>query len=243
MAIAWGLWGERSDLTAGLRDADLARLVRTGLRPFPAEVGLAMLDAIRTRPEPVVVATPLDTAALRSGSGPDLPGPLRALVPADAADARQQRDGAADLIARLPRMDEEQRRSELLALVRDLVALVLALPDPEAVAPRRAFRELGMESLGALELRNRLSARTGLRLPSTLLFDQPTPEALVRHLDRELAQRHGTPDDTRFLRELEEWEPVSVSRSPSGWRNWPGGCAATAVRHVPATPAISRRRP
>ena len=81
----------------------------------------------------------------------------------------------------------------LLEVVRTQVASVLALPDPDAVAATNAFKQLGFDSLTAVELRNRLNTATGLRLPATLTFDYPTPEALVEHLLAELGEQDAEP--------------------------------------------------
>jgi len=77
---------------------------------------------------------------------------------------------------------EDERRRALLQLVRDRAAGTLGLPDAETVRPAGAFRDLGFDSLTAVDLRNQLNARTGLRLPVAVVFDHPTPTALAAHL-------------------------------------------------------------
>ncbi|MFT2016786.1 type I polyketide synthase [Streptomyces sp. 796.1] len=78
----------------------------------------------------------------------------------------------------------EQERL-LLEVVRTHAAVVLGLEGPPEAG--RSFNELGFVSLTAVELRNRLNAAAGVRLPATVVFDHPTPEALSQRLRAELA--------------------------------------------------------
>lgn len=90
--------------------------------------------------------------------------------------------GPGQLACRLAGLPEKDRRQTLLDVVRRQAALVLAHPHPETLETRRGLLELGFDSLTAVELRNRLSKVSGLRLPSTVLFDHPTLSALTDHL-------------------------------------------------------------
>ncbi|WP_159057646.1 acyl carrier protein, partial [Streptomyces scabiei] len=92
----------------------------------------------------------------------------------------------ARLVARLVELDAAAQEKHLLALVRTEAAAVLNYDRAETVDARRSFKELGADSLSAVELRNRLGRATGLRLSATVVFDHPTPAALAGRLRAEL---------------------------------------------------------
>jgi acyl carrier protein len=123
-----------------------------------------------------------------------MPAPLRGFAAgggsgrgaaASGADPAAQ-DPAEDLAAQLAGLDEAARAARLLPLVRQQAAAVLGYGSSAAIGDDQAFKDLGFDSLTALELRNRLNARTGLRLAPTLLFDHPTPEAVAARIAAEL---------------------------------------------------------
>jgi pimaricinolide synthase PimS1 len=183
-ALAWGGWGEGSQLTGKVDDAGLARLRRLGFAPMSSEQVLALLDAARALAEPRLAPVCFDTAALRlQARDGTLPAVLRGLVHAPA-----RRDGeASSLAARLAAVPEAEREAVVLDLVRSHLATVLGLASAAEVEPDRAFQELGLDSLGAVELRNRLSTITGLRLAPTLVFDYPSSASLAGFLLAEVA--------------------------------------------------------
>ncbi|MEU6356331.1 SDR family NAD(P)-dependent oxidoreductase [Streptomyces sp. NPDC047072] len=172
-SVAWGLWQEVSGLTTGLTDADRARMSRSAVVPMTTQRALALLDAADGAGHPLVLATDIDlTRAPGAPLWRRLTGaPLRP-VAAESVDLRQ----------RLAAQDPARRRQSLLDLVRLHTAAVLAHPGPEAVDPGRGFLDQGLDSLTAIELRNRLAAATGLRLSATTVFDHPAPDTLAAHL-------------------------------------------------------------
>ncbi|MBW5487209.1 acyl carrier protein, partial [Streptomyces bambusae] len=101
---------------------------------------------------------------------------------------------------RLAGADADTRRRLLSDLVRDRTGAVLGHGTAAQIPAERSFRELGLDSLAAIELRNRLGAETGLRLSPTLVFDHPSPAAVAAHLDRELAPAADQPDRTAVRR-------------------------------------------
>ncbi|MGW2811915.1 type I polyketide synthase, partial [Streptomyces sp. NPDC001450] len=114
----------------------------------------------------------------------DLPEARTALTSAAAPPAGEA--AGSVLRDRLGQMPAAERDRALLELVVGRAAAVLGHADDRSVEATRSFRDLGFDSLTAVELRNRLGAETGLKLPSTLVFDHPTPTALVRLLRQEL---------------------------------------------------------
>jgi acyl carrier protein len=132
----------------------------------------------------------LDIPALQRSAGQlgpsGIPALLRGLV---RAPARRAADAVATdapaLREKLASMPVNQQQDLLLDLVRENAAVVLGQQSRDAVEADRAFKDLGFDSLTAVELRNRLTTATGLRLSATVIFDHPTPSALAQHIRAE----------------------------------------------------------
>ncbi|WP_418346931.1 type I polyketide synthase [Streptomyces alfalfae] len=177
-SLAWGLWADAGGMTDDLAEADRGRLTRAGVTALSAEEGLRLFDAALALPSAVAVPMRLDLAPLRARPE-TVPALLRALVRTARPEAAKADGGLAARVSALP---GEERLPAVLDLVRTCVAGVLGHASAAAVEAERAFDELGFDSLTAVELRNKLDAATGLRLPATLVFDYPTPLALAKHL-------------------------------------------------------------
>ncbi|GGV45097.1 hypothetical protein GCM10010182_81910 [Actinomadura cremea] len=219
-SLAWGFWEDHGGLADRAGDA-AARLVRRGFRPLPTELALRHLDVAAEPGRATRLPLRVDPARLREQAESGvLPPVLRDLVrgPVRRAAAGEHERGAA-LIDRLRGLGEADRGRALLDLVRAHVAAVLGHSAPEAVGVHRGLVELGFDSLTAVQLRNRLSAATGLRLPATMAFDHPTTADIAAHLLTELAP--GEPARTvgidtglrRLERLLAECEPGPDDRA------------------------------
>ncbi|WP_425575799.1 SDR family NAD(P)-dependent oxidoreductase [Streptomyces amakusaensis] len=196
LSLAWGPWENSGSMLGGLGEVDLARLGRTGLTPLTDEEGLALLDAALATGEAAVVPAKVNGSALRRTPPDQIPYPLRGLAggPVRRAGRERARPAAARALrSRLAAAAPETREQTLLDLVRGHAAAVLGHADSAAIVAELAFKEMGFDSLTAVELRNRLNGAAGAQLPSTLLFDHPTPALLARRLGEELLGTEPSP--------------------------------------------------
>ena len=174
-SVAWGPWAAGGGMADRLAETDARRIRRAGLAPLSTADGLARFDAARELADPVVLPVELDLPA--DGEVPPL---LRGLVRAPARRTVDPGGGTGGgLAARLAGRGADEQAAILGDLVRTHVAAVLGHAAQDAVDDDRSFKDAGFDSLTAVELRNRLNTATGLRLPTTLVFDHPTVTALV----------------------------------------------------------------
>ncbi|MFF6816312.1 SDR family NAD(P)-dependent oxidoreductase, partial [Streptomyces sp. NPDC012403] len=204
-SLAWGLWAERSGLTGHLDDDTLST---RGIAPLSTEQGLALLDRALADDHPVLVPALLDPAALRSDALTGTLSPvLRSLV-----RVPQRRPGRSGLRRRLGLMSEEQARRLLLDLVSTQLATVIGRDSADGIDPDQPFKSFGIDSLLAVQLRNRLNSATGLRLPATLVFDHPTPAAVVDFalpLARERS-KNATPQPVTAVAPRTDDDPIVI---------------------------------
>ncbi|MDT0310646.1 SDR family NAD(P)-dependent oxidoreductase, partial [Streptomyces sp. DSM 44917] len=204
-SVAWGSWGAGGLVT----DAVAERSRRRGLVPMPAGTAVHALRVALEQDDTEVTVAAVDwdlfapALAGPAGSRPlleTIPEARARLAGAETANApaAHGRSDAPALARRLAGLPASERPRAVLELVRAEAAAVLGHPGPDALRPQRPFRDAGFDSLTAVELRNRLAAATGLRLPTTAVFDHPTPARLAAHLTGRLpgaapAQTPATP--------------------------------------------------
>ncbi|WP_420866296.1 type I polyketide synthase [Micromonospora echinospora] len=196
-SVAWGPWAD-----GGMATDDAQReLARRGLRAMAPDDAVHALRVAVGRGRTGLTVVDVDWATFAPAYGSAGPRPLLADLPearqATPAEDTASADGGRSLRERLLALPGDERDRHLTDLVRAEAAAVLGHTGPELVKPRRAFKELGFDSLTAVELRNRLARVTGLSLPTTLVFDYPDPATVAGHLLTELVpetQREETAD-------------------------------------------------
>ncbi|MFD9910457.1 SDR family NAD(P)-dependent oxidoreductase, partial [Streptomyces sp. NPDC059063] len=206
-SLAWGLW--ETGMADTLDDHDRARMNRGGLLPMPAEQALAHFDAALVADPAVLVPARFDLAGLRARAGSDPVAPMfRGLVRAPLRSAARSAGDAGGLRQSLVGRPEPEQERILLDFLRGHVAAVLGHGSPKAIDPGQSFKELGFDSLSSVELRNALNKASGMRLPSTLLFDYPTPAVLAAYIRGQLVDSGQDEADARAAR-----RPARAARS------------------------------
>ena len=178
--LAWGPWEvESGGMVGGLDEGDRARVGRLGVQPLSSVQGLELFDAARLTAQPLLFGVRFDKDVLRRHA---YEGRLGALLRGLTRVAARREAGGGSLVRRLAEVSEDQREALILAEVRGQIAAVLGYASPEEVDPELTFKELDLDSLDAVELRNRLAHTSGVRLSSTVAFDHPTPADVGRFL-------------------------------------------------------------
>ncbi len=176
VSINWGPWAEigmaAAAGTAVRAGASTAIDPEGGARAF----ALALASGVAQQ-----VALPMDWERLAATLGGRRPPFLSAVL--GAPPRRAVAEGKSPVRDELSGLEPAERRARLLEHLIRTVSGVLGV---DTIAPSQPFRDLGMDSMMTVEVRNRLVADLGVRLSPTLLFDYPTMEALTGHLDGQL---------------------------------------------------------
>ncbi|HEY4811736.1 MAG TPA: type I polyketide synthase, partial [Solirubrobacteraceae bacterium] len=223
ISLAWGLWAQQGvGMTAHLGSAHLQRMRRQGLVPMSVDHGLKLFDEAMARPHATVVPVQLELQRLQQQlrEASQVPSLLRALVRPALRRAGGPAASVSALKHWLSALPQSEREEALLSWVREEVAAVLGLAGPAAVPADRPLKELGLDSLMAVELRNQLSARAQRTLPATLAFDYPTPKAIAELLLRQAFAELDVARPTTAPSRIASEEPIAIvsmaCRTPGG---------------------------
>ncbi|MEU9152751.1 SDR family NAD(P)-dependent oxidoreductase [Streptomyces sp. NPDC048417] len=184
LSVAWAPWDDPAD-TTGVAATRRERLAGRGIAVLDEHRALAALGAALTAGDTRLLLADVDWPRFRAAYTFTGPRPLIAEFTPDRGRREPTGPDTPDA-GRLAALPAAERYGALLAAIAGQAAAVLGFADGSAIDPARRFLEHGFDSLTTLELRNRLSAATGLRLTAATLFEHDTPEALARHLRGEL---------------------------------------------------------
>ncbi|MFE6098330.1 type I polyketide synthase, partial [Streptomyces massasporeus] len=210
-SLAWGAWAQASGMTSELSDTDRSRMARGGVSALETAEGMALFDTAGRSGHAVLLPMRLDMT--RGGAA--VPALFRSLVPAvrRSAAAAGSASFGPDLLQRLLAQQPEEQRQTLLTVVREEVAGVLGHASGSVLEADQSFAELGFDSLIAVELRNRLGEITGLKLPTTLVFDYPNPALLAEYLGQQILPEPESAAD-RLFQQIDGLERLLSELSP-----------------------------
>ena len=181
VSLAWGPWATADSMIGGLDEVHSTRITRLGLLPLSETEGLDLFDLAQAQDRPLIVPVSIDRSALSSYAEAGTLPAILGLVARSFTRGTQSRDTGA-LTKRLAIAPAHEHERILLDAVCAHAAFVLGYPTSQEVQAEQPFKDLGFDSLAAVELRNRLNLAMGASLPATLIFDHPTPRALAAHL-------------------------------------------------------------
>ncbi|WNE96631.1 SDR family NAD(P)-dependent oxidoreductase [Streptomyces luomodiensis] len=214
--LTFGPWGDGTTVDGAVGD----RMRRHGINEMAPEPATATLRHALDRDETALTVIDMDWRRFTLAFTADRPRPLlhdlpeaREVIEEMRADAAEDAAAGAALAGQLAGLPETERERVLLDLVRSAVAAVLGHSGAEAIEAGRAFKDLGFDSLTAVELRNRLGAASGLKLPPSLVFDHPTPAAVAAYLRAEIAPDEAA-GGAALLEELDKLETTLTGSAP-----------------------------
>ena len=181
-SVAWGPWEDERGMSGRLGETALQRMADGGLLPLAPDDALRLFDAALGSDLGSTLAVRLDRTALRKRAREGfLAAPLRSLV---RDRVRSPLEATGTLARRLRTLPEGEREHAALKIVLGETASILGHRSPDEIDPVRALKELGFDSLMAVELRNQLELASGMRMMSSVVFDHPSPAELARHLSQ-----------------------------------------------------------
>ncbi len=245
VSLAWGLWSGVG-VAAALSETLQSRLRRSGIAPIDRQLGMRLLDEAVQRPSPHLVLMRLDRKLLQAtanAAGGRMDVMFRGLVRKSHRQAAAAGAAGAGWTEKLARLPAAERTAAVLERVRGELASILGMSESSGVSPSRNFRELGVDSLIAVELRHRLSGLFGSKLSPTLVFDHPTADQLAQHLSSDLA--NGAPA-SEPVAQLHGEQPRSAPPGKPPRPSLPGPFIAepwlSTVKELPFTPRIGTQR-
>ncbi|WP_433732449.1 SDR family NAD(P)-dependent oxidoreductase [Nocardia sp. CA-129566] len=220
-SLAWGPWNQGSGMTGELDRTAVARWERMGLGQLDDAEGVRLFDEAVARSDAHLAPIRFDASAVRRESdAAAVSAVLRGFV---RQAPRSAQPAAGSLAARLAAVPEDRRAELVLAVVREQAAAVSGHTSPGLIDVEKPFKEMGFDSLGGVEFRNKLAKATGVRLPSTLVFDHPTPAAVAKFVQSRVEPKTVDEAIEKTVRRVRADEPIAIVGMAC---RYPGGVAS-----------------
>ena len=210
-SLAWGYWQDTSNLTNKLQTTHINRITRTGITPLPTTEGLTLLDTTLTNHHTTTLPIKLNLHTLHQQA---TNGTLQPLLRTLTTTPKTKPTPTPNLTQQLTNHPPTEHHNIILNHIRTQTATILGHTHPDNINPNHTFKDIGFDSLTAIELRNRLNNTTGLKLPATLIFDHPTPTHLTQHIHSELELDSAQDSGRRVLRGRSEAAKGLAALSP-----------------------------
>ncbi|MFV2216907.1 type I polyketide synthase [Actinomadura sp. LOL_016] len=217
LSVAWGEWGGGGMADDAVAQANLRRSGFSGMDP---ELAITALQHALDRDETCLTVAAVDWEQLWRAFAPTRRIPMLSDLPEirqvlrSAEPSPEAASGAAALRRRLLGAARPEQDSILVDIVRSTTAAVLGHTSADDVPTRQTFKELGFDSVSALQFRNHLTREIGMKLPSTLVFDHPNPQALAQYLRTTIADEPG--NGTGIIAQLDEMSSALTMAALSG---------------------------
>ena len=218
-SLAWGLWQQPTTMTQHLTPQDTARINRTGILPMTTTQALTLFDTALTTGHPTLIPAQLTTTHTTTETETETPHILRHLKRTRRTATNTTTHQHTTLATQLTGHTPPEQNHIILELIRTQAAIVLGHDTSTAITPDETFKDLGFDSLSAVEFRNRLQTTTGLKLPATTVFDHPTPMALVEYIRQNMpgiekpnGSGAGSEYSESYIRALLERIPIGALR-------------------------------
>ncbi len=209
-SVAWGAWADSGMASENEEGAEQLR--RRGVHTMKPELAIIALQQAVEDGHTSLTITNMDWEKFAPSFTAARPSPLLTGIPSVRKALEEPETTDSGLKERLLALPEAERGRTLLDLVRMEAAATLGFESAEAFGPARAFRDVGFDSVTAVDLRNRLKAVTGVALPATLVFDYPTPQALAQFIRGELLGEQAAVSNDPDAHIRETLASISISR-------------------------------
>ncbi len=209
-SLAWGMWEALGvGMVAALGRAELARMSRQGIVPIAVDGGMRLLDDALLRPEPAMVPVHFDLSKIQRVAEDvgTVPSVWKALLKPRLRKVSGATEDALILRSKLVGLGTDERHALLVDRLRDEVATVLGLGNDTEIPVDESLGDMGLDSLMAVELRNRISAFTGISIAVSVAFEYPTLDAMAGYLSESL------PSGDELLNQVEEGDTGEAATS------------------------------